>query len=188
MDELSIRREHESLAEDPSEDGTSHNYHRGKQFSNRALVVPSSPTPSRGVYGRFCSLYSNLEDATVFKLEEAILLGLVQAFNPSLDIFESFPLSLKHNAVIAIEHCLVLWNDMRYLEAAEILRDAISFAERNGQDVRAHRIYTVMSLLLANAEILTEGDLTSAREILIETRSWLQDVAIEEIDDVQVGD
>ncbi len=150
--------------------------------------MPQNPTPSQGLYGRFRSLYGNFDDATVSKLEEAILLGHVRAFESSLAIFESFTLSSKHSAIVAIEHSLVLWNDMRYSDAAEVLRGAISFADTNEQHARARDVRTLIRLLLANADIITEGNLTRARECLIESRSWLQNVAIEEMDDVQVCD
>jgi hypothetical protein len=141
----------------------------------------------REKYGRLRSLYHQFDDATVSKLEKAILLAHVRAFSHSLAIFESFALPLKCNPVIAVEHCLVFWEQMRYTDAAKVLRDAISFAEENGEEVRAHGVFTWMRLLLANVDIMTEGNLTGAKEALKETRSWLREVSIEELDDVQVG-
>ena len=76
---------------------------------------------------------------------------------------------------------------MRYLDAADILRRSLSYAEENGQDVRAHGIYTLLRLYLAHSEVITEGQLVRARDSLIEMRSWLKDVPIEIMKDYQAS-
>jgi hypothetical protein len=44
-----------------------------------------------------------------------------------------------------------------------------------------------MRLLLGHVELVTEGDFTAARDSMCETREWLQDIAINKLDDVQVS-
>lgn len=140
----------------------------------------------RGVYGRLRSLYIDLDYATVSKLEEAILYGLVRDFESSLAIFESFPDPIRHKPVVALEHCLALWNQALYLDGVEILDNAISYAEKIGQDVVSYGVFTLFRLYIAHGKIFTQGQLLYARDSLLEVRAWLQDFAIEEMDDVEV--
>jgi hypothetical protein len=104
----------------------------------------------------------------------------------ALALIASIAPELQCSGVVSVEHSLILWNQGKYLQAAEILRKAIAFAQREGKDVHSHGIYTLIRLLLGNAEYLTEGDFTAARDSMHETRQWLQNVAIEKLDDVQV--
>lgn len=147
-----------------------------------AAIVPLPRT----VYGRFRSLYVTLDEDIALKLDKAVLYGLVGAYEHALTLIASIPLQLQCSGVVSVEHSLILWNQGKYLQAAEILRKAIDFALSEGKDVRTHGIYTVMRLLLGDAEYISEGDFTAARDSLQETRLWLQNVAIEKLDDVQV--
>jgi len=143
--------------------------------------------PVRIVNGRFRSLYVTLDEDTALKLDKAVLYGKVGAYEDALALIASIPPELQCSAVISVERSLLLWNQRKYLQAAEILRKAIAFAQSEGKDVRTHGIYTLIRLLLGNAEYNTEGDFTSARDSMQETRLWLQSVAIEKLDDVQVS-
>ena len=139
------------------------------------------------VNGRFRSLYVTLDEDTVLKLDKAVLYGYVEAFEDALGLVASIAPALQCTSVVSVEHSLILWNQGKYLEAAEVLRQAIALARREGKNVHSHGIYTVIRLLLAHAEYFSEGNLTAARDSMHETKQWLQNVAIEKLDDVQVG-
>ena len=139
------------------------------------------------VYGRFRSLYATLDEDTISKLENAVLYGYVEAFDKALALIASINPDLQCNAVVSAEHSLILWNQGKYLQAAEILRKAIDFAQSEGKDVRTQGIYMVIKLLLADTKYRLEGDFTAARNIMQEIRLWLQNVMMEQLDDVQVG-
>jgi len=143
--------------------------------------------PLRIVYGRFRSLQVTLDEDTALTLDKAVLYGLVGAYEDAIRLIASIPPELQCSGVVSVEYSLILWNQGKYLQAAEILRKAIAFARREGKDVRKHGIYTLIRLLLGEAEYITEGDFTAARDSLQETRLWLRNVAIEQLDDVQVG-
>jgi hypothetical protein len=57
----------------------------------------------------------------------------------------------------------------------------------NCGNVQSHGIYTLIRLLLGHPEVLTEGEFTAARDSMYETKEWLQDVAIDKLDDVQAS-
>jgi hypothetical protein len=128
-----------------------------------------------------------LDEDTVSKLDQAVLYGNVGAFEDALALIVSIAPELQCSGVVSIEHSLILWNQMKYLEAAERLKKAIAFAQREGKDVDSHGIYTLIRLLVGNAESLTEGDFTAVRDSMHETRQWLQNVALEKLDDVQAS-
>jgi hypothetical protein len=148
-------------------------------------AIPAPLVPA--VNGRFRSLYHTLDEDTVWKLDRAVLYGNVEAFDDALALIASVNPELKYSGVVSIEHSLILWNQGEYLQAAEILRESIAFAKRVGKDVQSHGIYTLIRLLLGHTEVLTEGDFTAARDSMRETREWLQNVAINKLDDVQSG-
>ena len=127
--------------------------------------------PVRGVYGRLRSLYVDLDDATVRKLEEAILYGLVRDFESSLALFNYFPVHIKSKSMVALEHCLVFWNQALYLDAVEILNNAVSYAEKIGQDVHSYGLFTLVRLFLAHGEVFTQGQSVQAKHSLLEVRT-----------------
>jgi tetratricopeptide (TPR) repeat protein len=128
-----------------------------------------------------------LEEDTISKLENAILNGMVGAFDEALAHIASIDPDLQCNAVVSAEHSLILWNQGKYLQAAEILRKAIDFAQSEGNDMRTQSIYRLIKLLLAEIKYRCEGDFTAVRDIMQEIRLWLQNVTMEQLDDVQVG-
>lgn len=144
-------------------------------------------SPLRIVCGRFRSLHVTLDEDTALTLERAVLHGAVGAYDDALTLIASIRPEQQCSGVVSVEHSLILWNQGNYLQAAEILRKAIAFAWKEGKDVREHGIYTLIRFLLGEAEYFTEGDFTAVRDSLQETRQWLRNVAIEQLDDVQVG-
>lgn len=154
----------------------------GANYPQGAIPAPLVPV----VNGRFRSLYDTLDEDTVLKLDRAVLYGNVGAFEDALALIASIAPELQCSGVVSVEHSLILWNQGEYLQAAEILRRAIAFARREGKDVDSHSIHTLIRLLLGHVEYKTEGDFTAARDSMRETREWLQNVAIEKLDDVQI--
>ncbi|KAL9119341.1 MAG: hypothetical protein Q9187_004105 [Circinaria calcarea] len=136
-------------------------------------------------YGTLWSQYDSLDDATISRLERAILYSELRAFKRSRAIYNAFPADLRHHPVVAIEQAMMHWLEWRLLDAAERLEASLHWAQENGKDINTPGIYTLLRIVLAKVEIFTKSDFTKARDSMKELMAWLAKTPVEHYTDVQ---
>lgn len=138
-------------------------------------------------YGSLWSQYHTLDAATILLLEKAVLYCHVRAFEQSLAIHDAFPVQIKHHSIVAFEKSLTFWALWRIWDCADVLRDALDWADcNNSLESNAPGIYTLLRATLGLTEIYCKGDFTQARDSLVEIRTWLLTTPIDEYNDLQV--
>lgn len=154
--------------------------------SSQPLPSASDCGSGHARYGTLWSQYDTLDDATISRLESAILYSELRAFEQSRAIYDAFPADIRHHPVVAIEQAMMHWLEWRLLDAAETLKDSLYWAQKNGKDINRPGIYTLLRIVLAKVEIFTKRDFTKARDSMKELMAWLAKVPVEQYTDVQV--
>jgi hypothetical protein len=145
----------------------------------------SSPLIQR--HGNLWSQYHTLDPTAIAPLEQAILYCRVRAYDQSNAILDAFSPELRHHPVIAFERCQNYWLAWKLKDCLNVLREAIAWAEAHGKVEDASRIYTLLRMSLARAEVLVVADFSKARESLKEIKRWLENIPIDKYTDVQVS-
>ena len=123
----------------------------------------SSAADTQIVWGLLSSLYNDLGSETISRLERAIYLRYIRAFDESIEIFESLHALHNYNPVIVSEH-----------------------AEVNDASFQDNGPYTLLRALRAKAYLFCQGSWVKGRDSLIEIRRWLYGTAPEAYTDLQV--
>lgn len=138
-------------------------------------------------YGSLWSQYHTLDAATILLLEKAVLYRHVRAFKESLAICHAFPVQIRYHPIVAFETSLTFWALWRLWDGADVLRDALDWADcNNSLESNGPGIYTLLRATLGLTEIYNKGDFTQARDSLVEIRTWLLTTPIDEYNDLQV--
>jgi hypothetical protein len=143
-------------------------------------------TSSNCHYGLLPSLYGSLEPTAVTLLEQAALYYRVRAFTESFAIFNAFPPSQLQHPVIALEHSIAHMHRWSLLDCERVLRESLAWGEANAPDFEKPGIYTVLRLGLGAVQIWRRGDLTKARDSMMELRIWLADKPIALYNELEV--
>ena len=147
----------------------------------------SSCPDEKSYYGALCSLYPTLDSSIVPRLEHAVALGRVRAFDQALELFQAISCEVSRNPIIAIEHAQVLWRQWSLLKCSEILEEALEFGRQNIADFNKHGIYSLLRIFKGKLNVFTRGDFTLARDSMREVRSWLAEMSHVKYTDVEVG-
>ena len=118
---------------------------------------------------------------------KAILYRHVGAFKESLAIRDAFSVQIRHHPIVAFETSLIFWALWRLWDCADVLRDALDWADcNNSRESNGPRIYTLLRATLGLTEIYNKGDFTQAQDSLVEIRTWLLTTPVDECNDLQV--
>ena len=146
----------------------------------------SSAADTQIVWGLLTSLYNDLDAGTISRLERAVYLRYIRAFDESIEIFESLHALHNYNPVIVSEHFAALWSQWRVRDAAHLLDHALEYAEVNDASFQDNGPYTLLRVLRAKAYLFCQGSWVKGRDSLIEIRRWLYGTAPEAYTDLQV--
>ncbi|MCJ1468212.1 hypothetical protein MMC07_006840 [Pseudocyphellaria aurata] len=142
---------------------------------------------SQIVWGLLGSLYGSLESETISRLEKAVYLRHIRAFDESIRIFESLPSSHKYNPIIVSEHFSALWCQWRVKDAAHLIGHVLDYAETNDASFQENGPYTLLRVLRAKSYLFHQGSWVKGRDSLIEIRRWLYGIAPESYTDLQTA-
>lgn len=141
-------------------------------------ISGSNPTVR---YGSLWSQYHTLDAAMIPRLEKAVLYRHVRALKESLAIRDAFSVRIRHHPIVAFETSLSFWALWRLWDCADVLRDALDWADcNNSRESNGPGIYTLLRATLGLTEIYNTGDFTQARDSLVEIRTWLMTTPIDE--------
>lgn len=146
----------------------------------------STVADSQIVWGLLSSLYGGLESETISRLERAVYLRHIRAFDESIIIFESLPSSHKYDPIIISEHFSALWCQWRVKDAVHLIDHALEYAETNDASFQENGPYTLLRVLRAKSYLFYQGSWVKGRDSLIEIRRWLYGIEPEAYTDLQV--
>ena len=137
-------------------------------------------------YGTLPSEYGTLKPEAVSLLEKIILLYGLRSFQKTQALFDNFAAEEKYHPVVVFEHALMHLKQWTFLDGAEVLEEALSWAQANVKGFEKPGIYTLLRIFQGIMDSLTKGDFTKGRDSMREVRRWLIDVPLSKYTDVQV--
>ncbi|KAI9771104.1 MAG: hypothetical protein M1840_002455 [Geoglossum simile] len=137
------------------------------------------------VYGIHTSLYADLAQQDVKRLEKAILLRTVCDFVRSIKIFEKWPPGqTEYHPAVALEYGLTLCKQQRWAEAREVFKVALSHIPPENPTATAGQL---IEMWFGITEIFSRGKLGKAWKSMNDVRDSLRTLQVEEYTDIQVA-